>query len=74
MWTMWSLRAVFRDEFVSIIVRLVYPGILGRSEWSVFEAICAAVCLVAHILWHAIEEVWSLPHEASFSDWFDRQL
>ena len=65
---------------VSVIVRLVYPGILGRSGMVqrylfvqvVFEAVCAAVCLVPYVLWHAIGEVWPTHHEASFSDCFDR--
>ena len=29
-----------------------------------FEAVCAAICLVSFALWHATEEVWSMHHEA----------
>ena len=55
---------IFSNELVSIIVRLVYPGILGRN-WNgseifvqfVFEAVCASVCLVPYVSWHAIKEV-----------------
>ena len=66
------------NELVSVIVRLIYPGFHGRygMVWRYLsslplEDVCAAVSLVPYVLRHAIEEVWSRHHEASFSDCFD---
>ena len=79
----WSLQGSFvisSNQLVSVIVRLVYLGIPGRSGmvrtfmYSLYLklAVCAVICLVPYVLWHDIEEVWSMYHEASFSDCFDQ--
>ena len=55
-------------SWMSVIVRLVYPGIRGRfgmvrrylSSLCLKLSVLHAVSLVPYVMWHTIEEVWSM--------------
>ena len=66
MWMQWSLRAALSFQAIrwcQVFVRLLCPGILGRSGMVsdifvqfVFEDVLA-ICLVPYVLSHVIEQV-----------------
>ena len=74
-WMQWPLRAALSFPVMSRCPLLSGWYILGfLVDLGLFGDICpvcAIVCFVPYVLWNTIKEVWSMHHEASFSDCFD---